>query len=1605
MNKISLSPRFSRTTLFQLILCSLLFFSSSVIAQEPATPLPNEPYRPDSVTFGKKSAQAAYSYADCWNGSYYSDYYMYFKWSGFYFQCDCSNGHYNVLLTIDGTAYWPGVFPGATYSAYGCRVGIGPGRSGTYNNICYEGGGHNYFIFGCLSNCGANWHSNGNSYYWTSHIRPPISPIASQAKYDYRIDLSWDKTTDIPDAEHGYIILRDGLEIAKIFNGQRTYSDMLVGPAESHTYTISTIWPDNEAYTHISAGVSVLGTTFGMNLKASDDQPSAINLNWSSLKGIPGKSGSSLTYYKIDRYDEANDKTTTIPVQIDNSSNNYPDESSSLLPGYMYRYILRPYPEEGFYPDTAWGKLLPNGRIKGKVLSPTGQGVKNIKVCATRLDEVPQDTTTTYCALTDTAGTFEIRNIYYYLQSKFRVVPSRFDHGFDPVYEEPTLYKDAPWLDGIVFTDTSAFTVEGRVIQPGNRGECPVSNVDIYINDRSTPEGLTDENGVFAFSVGQIDNYTIKPVLEGHGFTPPQLKHFVSSDTILTTFIDTTCFKLSGHVNASCNLFIGRAKLNITSGSGGIYCYDTIIMTDTLTGYFEIRLPAREYELSILEFFSINPDVENSSVVMYFPTSKVDLSFGNASIDLIYRSAPDLLITGFPEYGCGNYNDIPVIGQGYKYNLEFEVREIFGENSCLANNGYVIVQNHAGNETERVDTVYIEGGKGEYSFIPGEPNLFDPYLKNLTFIATIGSESTLKSLDVLVVGNRPREQTVTTVSPEIPFMILRDPPGDASYSYLEESTTTETAMRLSALVSGSLKTWAEVKAGMKFESGFGVTFETEIWGSVRGSLEIGASISRQDEFTLSISNGERFSTSGNPQITGEAGDVFAGSALNLMYALTDVIAYDPSTCSVDKSVSLSMGVTGFATTFIYTDSHIRNVLIPQLTYLRNFYTLNKNDSAKIYSDQIDVWQQTLKLNDDLKMQGKFIENRSFSSGSSYEAFQEVATRKSTALAFSMYIDASVAAEAGIEIGGVGVSGGVEIKVRTEFGVGADVTQMEARKTGFVLNDNDGSDYFSVDILGDEVYGTPMFKTVSGASSCPWEPGTQPREGVSLSSDIYVDHVDDPNGIAVFHLTLGNTSQSDEDMIYNLYFDQGSNPDGAIITAGGSQVQGGIPIPYYVIAGSVKEATVTVRRGPEAFDYENLLFTLVSRCGDPAIADSVYLDVRFKSPCSTVRLALPTENWSISAANKNRLKIRIDNYDRDLLDFIKLQLAPAGTNNWQTISYIDKVNLGPSFTESTLLLDQFGDGAYDIRALLECNAGIQYSETRTGKIDRLAPHLFGLPEPSDLMLETGDMIMALFDENVNCLKFAPSHLVVTNLSKNQVVTAFMGCNGDLITIIPELTAGSFEGDTFNVKLSGVEDMYGNLLSEPVSWSFVIADDPTPLPTEDTDKDGIINNADNCPWSHNPDQADMDSDGKGDACDEDVDGDGILNSVDNCMKAMNADQKDENLDGIGDVCQDLTGVELPGNLEGFRLHPNHPNPFNESTSIIYCLPVECRVIMKIYDVVGNEIEILMNEMVKPGNWEATWDASHYESGIYYCTVLAEEKTSKKLAMKTIKMVKTR
>ena len=78
----------------------------------------------------------------------------------------------------------------------------------------------------------------------------------------------------------------------------------------------------------------------------------------------------------------------------------------------------------------------------------------------------------------------------------------------------------------------------------------------------------------------------------------------------------------------------------------------------------------------------------------------------------------------------------------------------------------------------------------------------------------------------------------------------------------------------------------------------------------------------------------------------------------------------------------------------------------------------------------------------------------------------------------------------------------------------------------------------------------------------------------------------------------------------------------------------------------------------------------------------------------------------------------------------------------------------------------------------------------------------------------------------------------------------------------------------------------------------------------------------------------------------------------------------------------------NPNNFSLSQNYPNPFNPSTVISYRLPVSGFVSLKVYDVLGNEIETLINKEKPAGTYEIDWDvSSNLSSGIYFYQLKAE------------------
>lgn len=73
--------------------------------------------------------------------------------------------------------------------------------------------------------------------------------------------------------------------------------------------------------------------------------------------------------------------------------------------------------------------------------------------------------------------------------------------------------------------------------------------------------------------------------------------------------------------------------------------------------------------------------------------------------------------------------------------------------------------------------------------------------------------------------------------------------------------------------------------------------------------------------------------------------------------------------------------------------------------------------------------------------------------------------------------------------------------------------------------------------------------------------------------------------------------------------------------------------------------------------------------------------------------------------------------------------------------------------------------------------------------------------------------------------------------------------------------------------------------------------------------------------------------------------------------------------------------------FELHQNYPNPFNPSTKIKFDIAKKSFVNVVVYDALGRELEMLVNEELNPGSYSVVFSGSRLSSGVYYYKVVAD------------------
>ena len=92
-----------------------------------------------------------------------------------------------------------------------------------------------------------------------------------------------------------------------------------------------------------------------------------------------------------------------------------------------------------------------------------------------------------------------------------------------------------------------------------------------------------------------------------------------------------------------------------------------------------------------------------------------------------------------------------------------------------------------------------------------------------------------------------------------------------------------------------------------------------------------------------------------------------------------------------------------------------------------------------------------------------------------------------------------------------------------------------------------------------------------------------------------------------------------------------------------------------------------------------------------------------------------------------------------------------------------------------------------------------------------------------------------------------------------------------------------------------------------------------------------------------------------------------------------------DNIAVSVEELRQQEIPSE---YKLLQNYPNPFNPATHINYSVPEDCKITLKIYNILGQEVATLFEGYRQRGNYTVSFDGSSLSSGVYFYRMMSEK-----------------
>jgi hypothetical protein len=1401
--------------------------------------------------------------------------------------CNCYCGIYDLYLLGGSTDQSSNYFTSGNLGV-GHKVGSLPwnvGPNAYYNNVYFSA---EYTVsdwagVACAAACGGHYNLTRPGILnvaYTASIKSPINVNASIVDVSsvpnlQFAQLTWSKGSDIPDNSISYNIYRNGTFLANVPSSTFSYNDSSLLSSATYTYAVTTI-------------TTSWGTQESQQYNASVNINITNNLMTASDGTYYGKS--QLSWINIASFapnDIAVSRNGQQLAVVNKNSTTYNDFDG--VPGIVYDYSVSPILSNNTSPWSFHdnGSARPNGIIKGNVYTIYNAAVPGVTMYAyANVDGNFQIMDST---ISDASGYYQFGDLFYDTSAVFTLVPHKGSHKFNPDTLTRTLGLNNNVASGVNFTDTSVFTIKGAItFSPDPHcapGGCLSTGVTIYNNGVPT-SGVTDANGQYSFAIQQEGTYTLTPVEAGHTFSPASVTLNVVSDSFGLNFTDLTKDTLFVKLEGGCQNQVAHHALVSIASTNGSYRYNIDTIRNVLAGTVSqtLVIPAQPYSVTFIGAYSsatapdpninsaftssisVDLTTRDSSTLTHIDTAitvvpaRLDTlltgqvitipSHSDTTVDtlnnkievkhladFVYHGLVTVSVLNFPlSTSCPSVNGGYIMDQGNQTPLRISITEFYAYDStaCPVDSGQLDIYDDV-SDAGGVQTVNFYNGKYDYTVVPGSPNIASPYLKLLQFFALVGNSTANWGQEVLVTGHKPHTQTFVTKTPELPFFILHAPPGNNSYSYLSQDSSVTYSYSNSYQYGGSAGPYVDAKigagipipfTGITVGAGVEITADAQAGQNVTNQTDVNSTFTAHTQISTSNINGNNAT---NSLYSGHQGDVYVGGSFNMIYALTDVI--ELKNCQVVRDTQLAWGANGLATNYIYTEDHIVNTLIPQLQELK---ALSHGDTIQLIQSYIDVWNQVVAVNHkNADTTSTFVQNISFSAGAVYDNTATNTSDSTVSINYNTFLDVNV---------GIGVIFGENLDefANTQLGVKANFqwnmnknsgTNVNLTKTfGYHLEDDAIGDFFSVDVKKDHAFGTPAFGVVAGASSCPHWPGTQARDSVQLSLGNYAVANVPINQTANFTAHIVNLSESQETRTYNIEAVPESNPDGAIISIGGQQINNS-PASFTVAAGTDLPVILTVAAGPIASDYNGLQVSASSPC-DGGEGNTITFEAHFQSTCSPIGIYTPSDNWLVNASSNDSLLVIFSGYNANDSNLINIGLqyrSPGGTWLPATNPAIPRSALTSAYYNFLFNVTALPDGPYELRAYANCGAvpgGETFSPILSGVIDRSALSLFGTPSPADGVLNLTQDISVTFNGSVNCNQAAIYTPIFSSLVRNdngQVIPDSVTCNGNQLIIYtnPPSLIDSLENVTLTATINNVYDVNGNSLQQPIVWSFLVS----------------------------------------------------------------------------------------------------------------------------------------------------------------------------------------